>query len=132
MEEVMSLYKSEISSEPTIEIPLESIATTCLEDCTECYQTCFEAAMNHCLMMGGEQVAPDHFRLMMDCAEVCRMAAQFQLSSSPFISQICSLCAEICDACATSCEKLTGLEDCVLSCLKTADSCRVVADMSRH
>lgn len=117
-------------SEPTIEIPMETVATTCLEDCTECYQTCLQSALNHCLMTGGEHVEPDHFRLMLECAEMCKMAAQFQLSSSRYISQICALCAEVCEACASSCEKLSGMEDCVLSCLKTADSCKTVADLS--
>lgn len=123
----MSFIASE--NETTIEIPIESVESTCLEDCTECYQTVLASAMNHCLLSGGEHVSPDHFRLMMDCAEMCKTAAHFQLSHSPYTVRVCGVCADICEACASSCEKLSGLEDCVLICLKTADSCRSMADM---
>lgn len=117
------------NSETTIEIPMDNIQSTCIEDCLECSRVCLEAAMNHCLKSGGNHVSRDHFRLMMDCVEICETATHFQLTESPYANQVCAICAEICEACANSCEKLSGMETCVLICLKTADSCRSVADM---
>lgn len=42
----------------------------CIEDCLDCHSTCLSTAMNHCLEVGGEHVAPAHFRLMMDCSDI--------------------------------------------------------------
>ncbi len=47
----------------------------CVEACLKCYSVCLHAAMNHCLETGGEHTEPEHFRLMMACAEMCRTSA---------------------------------------------------------
>jgi hypothetical protein len=47
----------------------------CIEDCLRCYRVCFEMAMTHCLEHGGRHVEPGHFRIMMACAEICRLRA---------------------------------------------------------
>lgn len=112
------------------ETPLESQAYTCLEDCKDCYQACYQSAMNHCLKTGGEHTSAAHFKLMMNCADICKMAVDFQLGQSEFTHRVCLLCAAICETCADSCEKLSGLEDCVLACLKCAESCRKMVSMS--
>jgi len=83
--------------------------------------------MNHCLETGGEHVAPDHFRLMTNCAEICRTAADFMLSGSRMIAQVCAACAEVCDACASSCENLGDMDECVRACRECAARCRAVA-----
>lgn len=90
---------------------------TCIVDCLECYSLCKQEAMNHCLR-------PAHFRLMDDCAEICRTAADFMLSSSSFYPRVCAVCAEICEACAQSCEDLGGMDDCARACRGCAQSCR--------
>lgn len=80
--------------------------------------------MNHCLELGGRHVEADHFRLMMNCAEICQTSLNFMLSGSPYSNQICGICAEICDACAESCEQLDGMDDCATACRECAESCR--------
>src|SRR5262245_26450794 len=45
--------------------------TACIDACFACQKTCMGLAMTHCLEMGGEHVAPKHFRLMIDCAAIC-------------------------------------------------------------
>jgi hypothetical protein len=97
---------------------------SCIDTCTKCHQTCVQEAMNHCLEAGGEHVAPDHFRLMMNCAEICQTSANFMLSGSAFSSQLCRVCAQICEACARSCEQIEGMEECARVCLECAASCR--------
>jgi hypothetical protein len=99
----------------------------CIVDCLECYSLCKQAAMNQCLEAGGRHVQPSHFRLMDDCAEICRTAADFMLSGSSFSARLCGLCAEICDACARSCEDLGGMDDCARACRGCAESCRRMA-----
>jgi hypothetical protein len=99
----------------------------CVDECLDCYRICRQTAMNHCLESGGEHVAPDHFRLITCCAELCRTAADFMLSGSRMIAQVCAACAEVCDACASSCENLGDMGECVLACRDCAASCRSMA-----
>jgi len=80
-------------------------------------------AMNHCLEMGGQLAAPEHMKIMADCAQICAVAIDFMARKSAHHQHICRECAEICRACAASCEALGGMEDCVAACRKCADSC---------
>ena len=96
----------------------------CIDECLRCYQVCLGMAMTHCLEEGGPHVEPDHFRLMMACAEICRTSAHFMLLNSPHHKHICGECAEICEECANDCEQLDGMEECVTACRRCAESCR--------
>lgn len=107
-------------------------AQSCLDACNRCHQMCLQGAMTHCLETGGEHVAPEHMRLMLNCAEICQTAANFMLSHSAFSSQVCKVCAEICDACAQDCERVGDMEECVQSCRACAEECRRMASFSTH
>lgn len=102
----------------------------CIVDCLECYSVCKQAAMNQCLEAGGRYIDAQNFRLMGDCAEICRTAADFMLASSVFYPRLCGLCAEVCEACAQSCEEIGGLEGCVRACRGCAASCRRMAALA--
>lgn len=99
----------------------------CIDECLRCYQTCLGMAMTHCLEQGGKHVEPKHFRLMIDCSEICRTAAAFMLSGSHLHAKICGACAEVCDACAQSCEQVGDMDECVQACRRCAESCRRMA-----
>ena len=99
----------------------------CVEECLRCYSVCLSMAMNHCLEAGGEHVAPQHFRLMMACAEICRTAAHFMLIGSEHHKHTCAECAEICEQCAVDCERLGDMQECVEACRRCAESCRRMA-----
>ena len=96
----------------------------CIQDCLDCYQTCLHDATNHCLETGGKHVEPTHFRLMINCAEICRTAADFMLSNSSLHGRVCAACAEVCEACAQSCEEVGDMDECVRACRECAESCR--------
>ncbi|WP_280720928.1 four-helix bundle copper-binding protein [Janthinobacterium sp. CG_23.4] len=100
---------------------------SCIDACAQCHQICLKMAMTHCLKMGGKHVEPDHFRLMVNCAEICQTSANFQLSGSAFSARLCAVCADICQACADSCRELDGMEECVQACDACASSCRSMA-----
>jgi hypothetical protein len=102
----------------------------CIDACTNCHQACLQTAMTHCLQMGGRHVAPDHLRLMFDCAAVCELSANLQLSGSPFADRLCGVCAEVCHACALSCRDLDGMEECLRACEVCEHSCREMARMA--
>jgi hypothetical protein len=99
----------------------------CIVDCLECYSLCRQEAMSQSPEAGGRQAHPEHFRLMHDCAEICRTSADFMLSSSSFHRKVCALCSDICEACARSCEALGGMEVCARACRGCAQSCGQLA-----
>ncbi|GLQ55085.1 four-helix bundle copper-binding protein [Devosia nitrariae] len=100
---------------------------SCIDACTACHQTCLATAMGHCLELGGEHVAREHFTLMITCAEICQTAATFMLIGSPRHKRICAECAEICAECAADCERLGDMDECVTACRDCAESCRKMA-----
>jgi hypothetical protein len=99
----------------------------CIANCMQCYQVCLETAMNHCLEKGGQHTEPEHFRTMMNCAEICRTSAHFMLSGSDLHRLTCATCAEVCARCAESCESLEGMESCAAECRRCAESCKHMA-----
>ena len=99
----------------------------CIDDCLACYRTCTEMAFHDCLDVGGGHVAPEHFRLMAACAEICRAAAHFILIGSPHHTLLCRDCVEICEQCAADCERLFDMQECVDACRKCATSCKAMA-----
>ncbi len=76
---------------------------------------------------GGEHTEPEHFRLMMACAEMCRTSAHFMLSGTEHHRHTCRECAEICTQCAEDCERIGDMEACVKACRQCAESCRAMA-----
>lgn len=99
----------------------------CIRECLECYQVCKREAMNHCLETGGKHTEPNHFRLMLSCAEICKTAADSMLSNSPLHAQVCGACAEVCAACMRSCEQVGDMDECVQACRRCEESCRHMA-----
>ncbi len=101
--------------------------TQCIEHCLECYRSCLETATRHCLEVGGAHVEPAHFRLMLNCAEICRTAAELMMSKSAFHARLCAVCADVCEACAESCRNIGEMDDCARACEQCAASCGVMA-----
>jgi hypothetical protein len=100
----------------------------CRKHCLACHHICLDMAMRHCLQSGVKYTEPVHFRLMLNCAEMCQTNANFILSSSELLMLTCGVCAEICRRCAASCEALGEMDACVEACRSCADSCeRMVA-----
>ncbi len=98
-----------------------------IDECLTCHRVCLGEAMNHCLTMGGKHLEPDHFRTMINCAEMCQTSANFMLSGSPLHTKTCGVCAEICETCAESCQQVGDMDECVQQCRKCAESCRKMA-----
>ena len=95
-----------------------------IDACTHCHATCLHTALVHCLDQGGKHVGADHYRLMMNCAEICQTSANLLLSGSQAHVPLCGLCANICEACANSCDEIGGMDECVDACRQCATSCR--------
>jgi hypothetical protein len=106
---------------------IDTTMQQCIDNCLACYQTCLDAAMNHCLDMGGAHVEKEHFTLMIACTEMCRVSAHFMLIRSPAHRAMCVQCAELCENCAADCERLGDMDECAEACRTCADSCRAMA-----
>ena len=99
----------------------------------ECQTTCTETVI-HCLMKGGAHAEPSHIRMLLDCAEICQLAANFMSRESDAHPRVCEVCAEVCERCATSCEQLADDDDmrrCAEACRSCAESCREMAGADR-
>ena len=113
--------------------PASAEMTACIQACLDCYRHCQHTALTHCLEMGGAHVEPKHFRLMMDCAEICRTSAAMMINDSPYHVESCRLCAQICRDCAESCRRVGDMDECVRACEQCADSCEAMAaQASKH
>lgn len=86
----------------------------------DCYQVCTEM-INYCLDMGGKHAETNHMLLLIDCAKVCQLNADFMLSGSMFHGKTSNLCADVCAKCAASCEAVDIKDKKMLRC---ADICR--------
>jgi hypothetical protein len=102
----------------------------CIQLCRECHAMCTQT-ISHCLKLGGRHAAPDHIRLMEDCAQMCATAADYMLRESPFHDRICRLCSELCKQCGKDCEQVAGddqmVKQCLEMCRKCAGSCERMA-----
>ncbi len=107
----------------------ENAMQACITASSHCHQVCLHTSMNHCLEAGGKHVQPNHFRLLMNCAEICQTSANFMLSSSHFQHSLCAVCAEICEACAADCEKIGDMDECIQACRNCAEACRQMANI---
>lgn len=104
----------------------------CIEKCMDCYKSCTET-MAHCLDMGGKHAESSHMSMMMDCAEICNISADFMLRDSNMSAAICEKCAEICDICAEDCKSFkddTEMMQCADMCVACAESCRKMVGQS--
>ncbi|WCT57473.1 four-helix bundle copper-binding protein [Paenibacillus kyungheensis] len=93
----------------------------CMEACNQCYTACLEE--KHLDMMRG------CLRLDRECADICAYAAKAITSQSPYMQQICALCAQICEDCAQECAKHDHdhCQRCAEACRHCAEACRSMA-----
>ncbi|MEK3993006.1 MULTISPECIES: four-helix bundle copper-binding protein [Robertmurraya] len=98
----------------------------CIKACLECMEACnvcFDACLKENHMMA------DCIRMDRLCADMCEFAAKAMQTNSPFIQQICQLCADICEACGNECKKHNHdhCQKCAEVCFRCADECRRMA-----
>lgn len=98
-------------------------------DALECHRVC-EETISYCLQQGGRHAEASHIRLLTDCADICRLAADFMVRGSEFHQQLCGLCADVCVRCAEDCEQFgddAQMRQCAEACRRWAESCRQMA-----
>lgn len=78
--------------------------------------------IGHCLRMGGEHADAEHIKLLMDCAQICEVSADFMTRMSRMHPQVCGVCADTCAACATSREGV-GQDEQMRRCIEACRAC---------
>lgn len=100
----------------------------CIEACRACHKTCLQLAMTRCLELDGKHLEPEHFRLLLNCAEICHTTANFMISRSHLHPLLCGVCAEVCANCARSCDAVGDMAGCVEQCRDCGARCREIAE----
>jgi hypothetical protein len=103
-----------------------------ITDALECSRIC-EETLAYCLQQGGRHVEPEHIKLMVDCAEICRTTAAFMERGSRYMAEISRFSAQVCQDCAEDCATFGGDEQmmrCAEVCRRCAESCREMAGAS--
>lgn len=98
----------------------------CIAKCLACTDACMYCASS-CLKETDIDMLRDCIRLDLECATLCRTAAEVMQLEGINMRAICELCASICTACAEECERHAshGMEH----CRKCAQICRECADI---
>ncbi len=103
----------------------------CIDACVVCAVTCSHCA-TECLKEDDLKMLSRCIQLDLECAAICRSAAEVMSLGSDYSAHLCRICADVCNACAEECEKHAemGMEhcrECAEACRKCADSCEKMA-----
>lgn len=115
----------------TSEQKIAADMSLCVQNCTNCHNICVQT-IAYCIQMGGRHGDPGHLESLFDCAELCRVSADFMLRGSSMHSYTCGVCAEACERCAESCEVFADDEQmraCAEECRRCSETCREMARM---
>lgn len=103
-------------------------ADSCLQACLHCQQVCRKTAFDMSPAAASEANADD-IRMLFECAELCRLSADWQLSGSQYSRQICAVCAQVCRECESRCVGKIDMEECEYVCRRCAESCEAMSAM---
>ncbi len=98
----------------------------CINACHDCAVMCAHCA-TECLKENDVQRLSICIQLDMECAAICRSAAEVMSMGSPYSERMCDVCADVCQACAEECERHAAnslhCRDCANMCRRCADAC---------
>jgi len=100
----------------------------CIDACQQCAAACDHCA-SACLKEENVNDMVKCVQLDMECAVMCRTAAQLMSLESEHANAICQLCADICNACAAECGKhdMDHCRRCAEACHACAQECAIMA-----
>ncbi len=118
---------------PTMMSKMDAAVKEAILHAIACESSCLES-INYCTRQGGKHAEAAHLGLLIDCARVCSISADYMLRESPFHGEMCEICADVCEDCAASCDRFKDddqMKDCAEKCRACAASCRRMADMKK-
>ena len=96
----------------------------CIQACHECLQAC-EICATSCLAEADVAHLTRCIALDRSCADHCAAAEREMLRNSPFVGEVCLVCAMACEACAEECSQheMEHCQDCAAACRRCAGIC---------
>lgn len=103
---------------------MDHMYQTCLDACQGCAAAC-DFCASSCLREEKVNEMAGCIQLDLECAAICRTAAQFLSLRSEHAPAICQLCADICSTCADECDKhdMDHCRRCAVACHACAEEC---------
>ena len=100
----------------------------CITACQQCAAACDYCA-SACLHEEDVNEMSKCIQLDIECAVVCRTAAQLMSLGSEKAKDACRICSDLCDACANECgkHKHEHCRECAEACRECAEECRRMA-----
>ncbi|MBD1395096.1 four-helix bundle copper-binding protein [Mucilaginibacter glaciei] len=102
------------------------------KDCIAAGLAC-AVACNHCaiscLSEKDVKMMAKCIGLDLECAAVCRSAAELMSLGSNYSVQLCRICSDACKACAEECNKhdMKHCQECAAACRDCASACEAMA-----
>jgi hypothetical protein len=124
-----------LNQEPSHEHLSAAPAQQCQDACLTCHRVCLETASTHCLESGNRALTSEHIRLLVDCAQICQVCADFIIRDSELSGYVAGLCSHIANECAIAFEPLSddpSLAVCHDCCRQCADLCLKVSKVIAH
>lgn len=99
----------------------------CIDACLATSRLCLETSQRS-LQKGGVHAAPAPIALLLDCADLCQVAATSMMPGSPIHAVICNACAKAREACSKDCASFEDaqMQRCAESCRDCAASCGIM------
>jgi hypothetical protein len=98
------------------------------QKCPQCaeymnsYKACQEA-FTHCTDKGGKHADGEHLRMLLDCAEICRITALLHGHRSELCAAESAVCMDACARCAASCERVASDDPKMKACAEQLRQC---------
>lgn len=90
----------------------------CIDLCNQCAQACYEC-FRACLDESDVQARKNCIALLVECAQICQMAAANMAMNGQFTKELCNICTLVCEKCAQECSMFNDEH-----CTKCAQICR--------
>ena len=98
------------------------------QKCVECgewmrsYRIC-QDTFTHCTDKGGDHADGHHLRLLLDCAEICRITATLHGHRSDLCPAESVVCIDACERCAASCDRVASDDPMMRACAEQLRRC---------
>jgi hypothetical protein len=102
------------------------------KDCIDvCAVSCNHCA-TECLKEDDVKMLARCIQLDLECAAICRSAAELMSLGSEYSHHLCRICADVCKECGEECEKhaqmgMAHCKECAQACRRCAQACEQMA-----
>jgi hypothetical protein len=125
----MTHVHQEVFVRPMLDDAPRDALQDCIEECLNCHVVC-TTAVQHCLVAGGELSDQSLVGVLLDCAEMAQVSANFMVRGSPYAMVTAAACAELCRTAEEACRAADDerLRECAEACAACAGCCERIEE----